>query len=61
MEGRCFWTREVLIMIKRVQIKGDTWYRLVSRTGKNLGTYRTRKEAEERERQVMFFKNKNKG
>jgi len=48
-------------MIKRVQIKGDTWYRLASRTGKNLGTYRTRKEAEERERQVMFFKNKNKG
>ena len=48
-------------MIKRVQIKGDTWYRLVSRTEKNLGTYRTRKEAEERERQVMFFKNKKKG
>jgi hypothetical protein len=48
-------------MIKRVQIKGDTWYRLVSRTGKNLGTRRTRKEAEARERQVMFFKNKKKG
>jgi hypothetical protein len=48
-------------MIKRVQIKGDTWYRLVSRTGKNLGTHRTRKEAEKRERQVMFFKNKKKG
>ena len=48
-------------MIKRVQIKGDTWYRLVSRTGKNLGTYRTREKAEKRERQVMFFKNKNKG
>jgi hypothetical protein len=47
-------------MIKRVQIKGDTWYRLVSRTGKNLGTRRTREEAEARERQVMFFKNKNK-
>jgi len=45
-------------MIKRVQKNGDTWYRLVSRTGKNLGTYRSRKEAEERERQVMFFKNK---
>jgi|TARA_R100001244_G_C5095778_1_gene117543 hypothetical protein len=47
-------------MIKRVQVKGETWYRLVSRTGKNLGTYRTREEAEERERQVMFFKNQKK-
>ena len=45
-------------MIKRVQIKGETLYRMVSRTGKNLGTYRSRKEAEERERQVLYFKNK---
>jgi hypothetical protein len=37
-----------------------TMYRLVSRTGKNLGTYGTRNEAEERERQVMFFKNQKK-
>ena len=37
-------------MIKRVQVKGETWYRL----------YRTREEAEERERQVMFFKNQKK-
>lgn len=32
-------------------------YRLVSkRTGKNLGTYRSRKAAVRRERQVQFFK-----
>ena len=47
-------------MIKRVQVGGKTKYRLVSRTGKNLGTYRPREEAEERERQVMFFKNQKK-
>ena len=47
-------------MIKRVQVGGKTKFRLVSRTGKNLGTYRSRKEAEERERQVLYFKNKKK-
>jgi len=47
-------------MIKRVQVGGKTKYRLVSRTGKNLGTSNTRKGAEERERQVMFFKNQKK-
>ena len=47
-------------MIKRVQVGGKTMYRLVSRTGKNLGTRGTRKKAEERERQVMFFKNQKK-
>jgi hypothetical protein len=45
-------------MIKRVQRKGKTWYQLVSRTGKNMGTYSSRDGAEKRERQVMFFKNK---
>ena len=47
-------------MIKRVQRKGKTWYQLVSRTGKNMGTYRSREGAEKREGQVMFFKNQSK-
>lgn len=33
-------------------------YRLVSGTGKNLGTFDTKAEAEKREKQVIFFKNK---
>lgn len=33
-------------------------YRLVSRTGKNLGTYATRAGAEKREKQVEYFKHK---
>jgi hypothetical protein len=47
-------------MIKRVQVDGKTQYRLLSRANKNLGTYSTRKGAEKREGQVMFFKNKRK-
>ena len=40
-------------MIRKV--KGG--FRLVSKTtGKNLGTFKTRKEAERREAQVQFFK-----
>ena len=40
-------------MIRKV--KGG--YRLVSKkTGKNLGTYRTKAEAMKRERQVQYFK-----
>lgn len=36
-------------------------YRLESKkTGRNLGTYKTRAEAEERERQVQYFKRKTK-
>lgn len=31
-------------------------YRLVSHTGKNLGTYSTKKQAQKREAQVNFFK-----
>ena len=31
-------------------------FRLVSKSGKNLGTFRTRKLAEKREREVQFFK-----
>lgn len=33
-------------------------FRLVSKTGKNLGTFSTRAAAEKREKQVQFFKNK---
>jgi len=33
-------------------------FRLVSKTGKNLGTFPTKAEAMKRERQIVFFKNK---
>lgn len=36
------------------KVKGD--YRLISRKGKNLGTYPTKAGAEKRERQVQYFK-----
>ena len=45
-------------MIKRVQVDGKTQFSLRSRANKNLGTYPTRKGAEKREKQVMYFKNK---
>jgi hypothetical protein len=35
-------------------------YRLVSKKGKNLGTYDTKGGAEKRERQVQYFKRKGK-
>lgn len=35
-------------------------YRLVSKKGKNLGTYDTKAGAEKRERQVQYFKHKGK-
>lgn len=38
------------------KVKGG--YRLVSKKGKNLGTYDTREGAEKRERQVEYFKHK---
>jgi hypothetical protein len=38
-------------------VKVGSQYRLVSKsTGKNLGTYLSRKGAEKRERQVQYFK-----
>jgi hypothetical protein len=43
-------------MIKKVYNK----YRVVSEKEKNLGTYKTKKEAEERLRQVEYFKHKEK-
>ena len=39
-------------MIRKV--KGG--FRLISRSGKNLGTFKTMREARKRERQVQFFK-----
>lgn len=43
-------------MIRKV--KGG--YRLVSKEGKNLGTFKTREEAVKREKQVQYFKHKKK-
>jgi hypothetical protein len=40
------------------KVKGG--YRLVSRSGKNLGTSRTRAGAVKRERQVNYFKRRGK-
>jgi len=37
--------------------KSGSGYRLVSKKGKNLGTYRTKAAAEKREKQVNYFKN----
>ena len=45
-------------MIKRVQVDGKTQYCLFSRAIKKLGCYPTRKGAEDREKQVLYFKNK---
>lgn len=38
--------------------KTKNGYRLVSRKGKNLGTYSSKSGAEKRERQVQYFKHK---
>lgn len=37
---------------------GPSKWRLVSKTGKNLGTYKTKRAAKQRERQVQYFKHK---
>lgn len=47
-----------LIYSKIVKIKNK--YRVVSESGKNLGTYNTRAEAEKRLKQVEYFKHKEK-
>jgi len=39
------------------QVSGGK-YKLVSHSGKSLGTYDSKKKAEERERQVNYFKHK---
>lgn len=41
-------------MIKKI----GTIYQVTSKAGKNLGKYKTKKEAEERLRQVEYFKKK---
>jgi len=41
------------------KVKGG--YRLLSKTGKNLGTSKTLGGAKKREKQVQFFKHKKKG
>lgn len=42
-------------------VKGKPMFRLVSkRTGRNLGTFKTKAAAEKREREVQFFKRKGK-
>lgn len=43
-------------MIDEYKYLLKTKYRLLSKKGKNLGTYDTKKEAEKREKQVNFFK-----
>jgi hypothetical protein len=44
--------------IKEHIVKVGSKFRLVSKsTGKNLGTYDSKSGAEERERQVQYFKN----
>lgn len=39
-------------------VKGG--FRLVSKKGRNLGTFKTRAEAKKREKEVQFFKHKGK-
>ena len=41
-----------MVTIRKVK----SGYRLVSKKGKNLGTYKSRKSAVRRERQVNYFK-----
>lgn len=43
-------------MIKKVK----EVYRVVAGSGRNMGTYKTEKEAKERLRQIEYFKRKNK-
>jgi hypothetical protein len=45
---------ELKMTIRKVK----SGYRLVSKKGKNLGTYKSKAGAEKRERQVQYFKKK---
>jgi len=46
-------------MIKKVKVKGKTMYRIVShKTGKNLGTFSTRKAAEKHLKHIGRFRKK---
>ncbi len=51
LEGRSFRATHTITIRK---IKAG--YRLVSKKGKNLGTYKTKDGAKQRERQVQYFK-----
>ncbi len=42
-------------MIKKI---APNKYRVVSKTGKNLGTYKSKDKAKERLRQIEYFKHK---
>jgi len=47
-------SRRATMTIRKVK----SGYRLVSKKGKNLGTYKNKAGAEKRERQVQYFKKK---
>ena len=46
-------------LVEKIVKKGSQW-QVQSEKGKNMGTYDTKQEAEERLRQVEYFKHKNK-
>lgn len=48
----------IISRIIKVKVNNKTKYRVVSESGRNLGTYDTRPEAEKRLRQVEYFKHK---
>ena len=53
----------MLLQISKMTIRktrGKEEYKLISKKGKVLGTFRSRKAAEEREKQVKFFKHRDK-
>jgi hypothetical protein len=52
----CWKAKEMEEIMTIKKVKGG--YRLLSKKGKNLGSYETKDEAEERERQVQYFKHK---
>ena len=45
-------------MIRKV---GGKYQLKAKSTGQNLGTFKTKKEAQEREREIQYFKHKKKG
>lgn len=49
---------DILLKIAKIKKLPNGQYRVVSKKGKNLGTYQTKEEAVERLRQVEYFKHK---
>jgi hypothetical protein len=47
-------------LVERIVHLSNGRWRLLSKKGKNLGTYDTRAGAERRERQVQYFKHRGK-